>query len=200
MVRSFSPLEKFCPILQAFFIVFCLASCAPGLGTRFSVDTVETVVVDTGSSQSFENVSFRLADFEDRRVSSIVADINGRELEPEGDPIAATKRIVQAQFRDAGLRPSAFEGRAVYGELLEWKVIISPGFPSTLIEGRAGLRLGVRSSTGESLYSARYAAEVSEEHPIGSTERIERVFARALAQAAAEALNDERFVSEIRLP
>ncbi len=178
-----------------------LVSCAPGLGTSFNVSSVETVPVE--SRKLLTGLRVRFAPFVDERREKEVAEIDGRGLEPERDPAAAAQRIVEAQFREAGVRRGLFEGATIRGTLLEWHIRITPGFPSTKMHASAKIRLEVLAvgedpAQAKPLYSARYSGIIDEEHPIGSTERIERAFARAMAEAASEALQDSRFVAELQ--
>jgi len=181
--------------------LFSASGCAPGLGTTFDVSTVETVSVSSG--RALTGVRVKYETFTDDRTDKTAAVIDGRRIEPEQDTAAAAQRIVEAQFRESGIRRGLFEGTIVRGSLLEWRIDITPGFPSTTMRAVAKIRLEIMPSaesptSATPVYSARYSGIVEEKHPIGSTERIQRAFARALAEAAAEALQDERFVKEMQ--
>ncbi len=173
-----------------------VSACAPGLGERFSVANVEVVSVDK-LSPDLERTRVRWGTFVDERIQREVADINGRKLEPETDPAVAARKIFEAQFREGGVRPSLYEGATIDADLIDWMIDIQPGFPSTKMEARASVRLKISREGGPQLYSARYSGAVSVEHPIGSTDRIEGVFAQAMAEAAAEALHDHRLVEAL---
>jgi hypothetical protein len=182
--------------------ILCLlavtSACAPGLGERFSVDTVETVSIRRSNSD-LEGLRLRWGTFTDARSSAPVATINGRELLPSGDIGASAQRVFEAQFKEAGLRRGLFEGLRAEGQVLEWHIDITPGFPATKMEARASIRLSLSDEGGKSLYAARYTGVVMSEHPIGSTDRIERTFSLAMAEAAAEALADPEFVRAVRV-
>lgn len=178
-----------------------LVGCAPGLGSTFNVATVETVPAQARGALT--GVRVRFDAFTDERSNKVVAVIDGRSVEADRDPAAAAQRIVEAQFRESGVRRGLYEGATIRGTLLEWNIRIVPGFPSTKMRAEAKVRLevlpiGADALTAKPVYSARYSGVVEEEHPIGSTERIERTFARAMAEAASEALQDEKFLREIQ--
>lgn len=181
--------------------VICLitvtAACAPGLGDRFSIDTIETVST-VRSDPALRGLRLRWGTFTDARTSAPAATINGRELLPSGDIGASARRIFEAQFKEAGIRPGLFEGLRAEGQVLEWHIDITPGFPATKMEARASVRLSLGDEGGKSLYAARYTGVVMSEHPIGSTDRIERAFSQAMAEAAAEALADPEFLRALR--
>lgn len=187
------------PLFMPLIVLLMISGCAPGLGERFSVNTVE-VVPTSVSAATLERVRFRWGTILDARKQTVVADINGRMLEPDTDPVLAARRIFEAQFRESGVRASLFEGPVVDLELLDWMIEIQPGFPSTKMDARASVRVKVAPESASSSYSARYSGTVSVEHPIGSTERIQSVFAQAMAEAASQAISDQHLIDSIRVP
>ncbi|RIL09397.1 MAG: hypothetical protein DCC75_06595 [Proteobacteria bacterium] len=178
-------------------ILLSLGGCEPGLGKSISVSKIEGTE-KCPSAANLEGRIFRVGQFQDRRGSSPIGEIDNRMLEPASDPAQSVKGAVEQQLKACGASLSLFTGPYVSGEVLDWKVRVYPKFPASDVEAFAKLRLQVLDGVGKQIYSAAYSGSVSESHPALSGDQVESNLGAAMALAISEAFRNDGFLESLR--
>ncbi len=179
---------------------FCfLQSCAPSLNKTMRVDVIPPA--DDASPRLFATpVKVHVDRFEDARPSEIVAEINGRKVGPDTDVGQVIQQSFEQNFRARGAIVSAFESPAnVSGEVAVWKITVEPGFPTSMIQGEAAIKVRVLNSKGDIVYRGEYSGATSLEHPFPRQGAIESVLGGAMRHAIDEAISDQNLIEALEV-
>ncbi len=178
-------------------LVCVLSACSPSLERTLKVDYVEPESVDNTVKASVSAVRVKLGEFSDLRRQPAIGEIDGRKLLPDGDVALSAKMALQDGLREAGASIALYGDTVVSGEVTNWFVQITPGFPLSKVEASATMRLRVERAHGKSTYSALYSGSIEQKHPFLTQTKVEKSLGDAMAIAVKEALKDDNFVAEI---
>ena len=178
--------------------LFVLAGCAPGLGTTLRVDYIDPEEETLPISAGAYDVRYRMGEISDRRARPAIAEINGRQLQPEGDITLSARLALQAGLRTIGASPSLYGGHFINAEVTDWYAKIQPDFPLSQVDARATLRLSVREAGGKQVYAAQYSGTVTQKHPFLDQDMIEKALGDAMTAAMREAVDDPDLLAALR--
>jgi hypothetical protein len=184
-------------------IVACLSACAPGLGKTLHVDNIiETSRGEGGAGLSSEvfqvQPKIRVGKVEDRRKYSEVGEIDGRLLQPAGNVAHSVELALQELLRSKDIQPSQFHGKWLMGHILEWRVQIFPGFPTSRVQALAEVKIELEDPSHRRLYSVVYKGTGQAEHPFLTEGGIEDVLGEAMYTALSGAVEDPQLMDKIR--
>ena len=175
------------PSLATLWATFALLGCAPGLGNNLDLDHVNSIKLPSAPKMS---LSCSLGLFKDSRSDSHLVEISGRRVYTTSNLPMLARSIMEDQIRDAGGQVTISSNLGIQGEVLTWKARVTPGFPSSIVNSEAKIRLVATDQTGRTVHSSIYAASSSSKEPFLSEGDIKDSLARAMQVALNEALYD----------
>lgn len=185
--------------------IFCslllctVIGCAPSLKDTMSVDVIPADDEIKPSTILSNAVTVRVERFNDSRVDTAIAEINGRKLSPEGDLGTTIKNGFERALRTQGAKISLFDAPlTITGEVTAWKLHVKPGFPVTNLEGKATVRANVVNKAGHVLYRGNYSGIANYQHPYPRQSAIENVLGRAMSEAIGAAMKDRGLVQVLK--
>ena len=174
-----------------------LAGCAPGLGKQLRVDNIIRTQAASADRGAGEFPKVRVGRFDDRRGYSEVGEVDGRLLQPAGNVAVNVQAALEEMLRARGIQPSQFSGLLLTGEILEWRVMVLPGFPTTKVQAVASVKIELRSEKYDLLYSAVYTGNGEAEHPFMTQYRVEEALGSAMETALSGAIEDRTLTEKI---
>jgi hypothetical protein len=181
-------------VLLSAVVIGGLAGCSPGLGTTLSIGAVPTPVVGRSSRG---DSPVRIQSFIDARPPHSVS-VGDRQLRAEGD-VPGKVQVALGEFLKAnGFRLSAGDAAAIRGTVLDWGVKVTPGFPSSVVEGNATVELEAFGSDSTERYVRRYSGQAVARHPFLNEERIRETMGEAMRYALQTAMEDARLLENLR--
>lgn len=178
--------------------MLCCTACAPGLGRSLKVNRIPEAAGENLAKQYEVPLKVQVERFEDQRRSPVIAEIDGREIVPDGDVGVEVQQAIERQLQTSGVRLAIAKSPILRGGVTSWRADIKPGFPSSTVQANATIRVELLDEDNNKLYSAVYSGNALEEHPMLSEYKIESALGGAMANAIREALRDERLVQQIR--
>ena len=178
-------------------LVWLLNCCAPSVGPAISVYQIEPLPLGSGAAQAYRGVKLSVGEFLDSRATRRVGEMSGEPLEAEGDVALSVKLAIEDQLRTAGADLSLFAGPVVSGEILDWRVKVTPGFPARMLEAQAEIRLELKGPNGVKQYAAEYSGSVEQKHPLADKAMVEKALGDAMAYAIQAALSDRRLIERL---
>ena len=181
-------------------MVLFVQGCAPGLGKRLQVKGVLSpeAKIDFQDASHCAGKAVRVGSFEDRRSYSEVGEIDGRLLQPEGNAALGAQWFMEKLLRTARVQTGLVTGPWLVGQILDWRVRVIPGFPTTKAEAEASVRIELRDEGYGVLYAATYAGRGQAEHPFMTQTKVEEVLADAMWVALSGVIDDQELWSRIR--
>lgn len=175
-----------------------LGACSPGLGKKLRIDKISGAEALPVSSGLASAPTLRVGTFEDRRPYTEVGEIDGRLLQPEGNVALNVQVALEDLLRAQGAQISQFSGPALVGQILEWRVTVVPGFPTTTVKGTASVKVELRDEVYAVLYTATYSGSAEAQHPIMSQAKVEKVLADAMSTALSGVIEDRELLGRLR--
>ncbi|MFM1847508.1 MAG: hypothetical protein RL417_982 [Pseudomonadota bacterium] len=171
-----------------------LTGCSPGLGNSLPIGAVPTPAVK-GSSPGDSPV--RIQSFIDARPARTVA-VGERLIRAEGD-VPGKVQVALSDFLKAnGFRLSAGDSASIRGAVLDWGVVVTPGFPSSVVEGNATVELEAYGIDSTERYVRRYTGNAVTRHPFLNEEKIRQTMGEAMGYALQAAMEDSRLLDHLR--
>lgn len=180
--------------MLCFGVIFMLGACAPGLNTSMSVDFIDDSELTTRQNDpDQQQVRATVLRFDDARVVEAIAQIDGRLVKPDGDIGTVVQRIFESQLKADGISLSLFDAPAIRGKVVEWRVNVVPGFPSTTIQATAAIDVEIIDNGKNIVHRARYSGNFERTHPFLDEGDIRKALGKAMSFAAHEAVQDPAF-------
>lgn len=180
------------------FIAIAITGCAPGLGSTLDLPELPEASPSDVDTLSGDELKVRVGKFIDSRPTDALAEINGRAVQTQGQVGPVVQDGFTRYYTSAGAKIVQFGAPTVLGEVLEWRTIVTPQFPSSNVVAKAKFALELRSSDERVLYRANYSGEASASNPMMSESDIQGILAEAMASAVREAVNDSSLLTRIR--
>jgi hypothetical protein len=178
-----------------FAALFAVAGCAPQIGLRIPLpnlpDPQRTVPSAVGQG---EPIRVRVGSFIDGRRSDTIAVVDGREVGSEGPIGPVVQEGFERYFRNAGASVVLFKAPSIEGEVIEWRVAVTPQFPASAASAVARIKVEIRGEGARVAYRATYAGEATASHPFLSEASVRELLATAMGSAIEEAVHDEGLV------
>lgn len=174
-----------------------IAGCAPGLGSRLVLPNLPDADISAIDSLSGGELKVRVGRFVDSRPSEVLAEVNGRGVMTDGKVGPVMEDAFSRYYTAAGAKVVAFGAPTVVGEVVEWRTIVVPKFPSSEVTALAKFNLELRGPDENVLYRANYSGEAAASHPIMTEASIQDILAEAMASAVREAVNDSALLTRI---
>jgi len=174
--------------------VISLNSCAPGLGKTLKI-TKYPDPISPANSLSF--IKVRVLPFIDDRKSHEIGEISGRKLSSEGTVSYVVRRMFEEEIKSGGGSLVEFSDKSVSGAIKNWRIEVTPGFPSSVTEATAEVELTISSQDQGTLYRGRYSGFSSMRNPFLSEAKIEEVLGQAMRFAVYEAFKDRKFLGRL---
>jgi hypothetical protein len=185
--------------LFLFLVLLAALGCAPGLGTSLHVSELalpESTIKDPVPNG---DIKVRVAAFNDLRANSAIAEVNGRQIPPEGDLGLTVQRAFEQEFKQRGMTLALFQGPpTISGEIIDWKVDVTPSFPLSKVNATATFRLILSDASNQPVYSARYSGESFLRHPYPTESTIQGILGEAMSQAVRQAADDPELLDRLR--
>lgn len=181
-----------------FVLLLFLSACAPGLGTKLTITSLPDIEEkDIHKDPNNELIKVSIMPFIDTRSSEKIADVNGRSVNSEGKIGLVVQDGFSRAFKKAGMKVCLFDCPIVGGEVNDWRIDVSPAFPTSSVHAIAKIRVTVFNLQNDLIYSARYSGSTDTKDPFLTESRIEEVLGVAMNYAIAEALKDERLIGAL---
>ena len=184
--------------LLTLIILTSLSACAPGLGSTLDV----TSVVDMDVPQLRNNLAetetkVNILPFQDNRSVEAIAQIDGRLIKPNGDLGVAVQTGFERTFRKNGVKLSLFDSPTIRGSISEWRVFVTPGFPSSSLETVATIKVELLDKAGQIQHRAEYSGNYQRQHPFLNESAVQSALSEAMGFAIQEALSDEQLINKL---
>lgn len=175
-----------------------MAGCAPGLGNTLEVQLAEQAEIrPLKESVAGSSPRIQVLKFTDARPVEAIAQIDGRVIKPRGDLGTAVSTALEHYLGKNGVRLSMFDAAIMRGEIKEWKVFVTPGFPSTTMEATAALVIELLDKNQKLIHKARYSGSFNQQHPVIGEHEVSAALGKALDFALREALSDPQLINKI---
>ena len=178
--------------------VVLFSACAPSLGKQLRVDNIIQSEPSGAPADAEALPRVRVGTFEDRRPYSEVGEVDGRQLQPSGNVALNVQTALEEMLSGGGLRPSQFSGPVLSGQILEWRVKVQPGFPTTTVYASAEVKVELRDQNHALIYAATYSGNGEAEHPMMSQARVEKALGEAMQTALSGIIEDRDLRSRIK--
>ena len=181
-----------------FALIVFVGACAPGLGTSLKVDYSEDPEI-TALKQNVEGnpPSIHVLKFVDARSIEAIAQIDGRLIKPSTDLGLVVQRAFESSLKKNGVRLALFNAPSIRGDIKEWDVSVTPAFPSTKIEAKAGVMIELFDGQQNKIHRALYSGVFNQEHPFIGESDVQSALAKSLGIAIREALSDPILINKI---
>ncbi|NLF24726.1 MAG: hypothetical protein GX589_03600 [Deltaproteobacteria bacterium] len=173
-------------------------SCSPGLGKKLRVDNIFRFWSARVISPKTIVTKVRVGTFEDQRAYTEVGEIDGRLLQPDGNVALNVQLALEDLLRDQGTYVSPTSDKVLVGQILEWRVQVTPGFPTTHAQAKAVVRVELRDSTYAVLYTATYSGSGEAKHPVMTQAKVEQVLSDAMLMALAGVIESNDLMGRLR--
>lgn len=179
--------------------LFLLVSgCAPEFGLTMRPPSVpeDTAILSQGSAVSALRV--RIGAFDDARPSKTIAVVDGREIPSQGSVGAPVQQGFEQYWRDSGVRVVQRDAPIIDGEVVEWRVKVSPDFPSSEAIAFAKIKLRLKDSEYHLIYTASFNGEASVSHPFLDEDQVRDVLGQAMGSAIRVAVEEESLLEALK--
>jgi uncharacterized lipoprotein YajG len=174
--------------------VAVLGGCSPGLGTSLAVGRIPLPATLGGGGGS----AVRIQSVIDGRPARTIGVVGDRAIRAEGD-VPGKVQVALGEFLKAnGFRLSAGESAVLRGTVLDWNVVVVPGFPASVVEGTAMVELEAFGPDSSSRYVRRYTGSATTKHPFMTSAHVQDTLGEAMGYALQAAMEDERLLSHLR--
>ena len=174
-----------------------LAGCAPGFENSLQVSEVPEVTVTHLKPQGGGVLQVHIGEFTDNRREAAIAEVNGRQLMPEGQLGPVLQRAFERYFSLAGARLVLFKAPIIRGEITDWYVSVQPGFPMSHLHATAVVEATLLDLDGQVVYRATYSGESRGDELWVSSGTAEEYLGRAMSFAVQESLRDDALVRKL---
>ena len=174
-----------------------LNGCAPGLGKDLRVNFNAPVDADIDTSSSPLNLSLIVKNFKDSRPDNSIGEIDGRKLNPKGDIGLSVQSVFYKHLKAAGIKSVMYDAAYIEGEVLDWKVRVSPGFPFTKIEGASSINVTLYNKMSQPIYKSNYTGNYKLMDPFPSERKVERTLSLAMGESVRQAVEDKALINKI---
>lgn len=190
---------RFIHLLSVALFASMCAACSPGLGAQIALGPVELPDDSAAAPARYNPSSMRvqLRPFVDGRQSRAIASINGREVEPLGDPALPVQEAFEAYLQSQGIETHDPEAPIIGGQIEHWYVTVAPGFPASQATAEATIVVELSNIENQLVYRGKYSGSTTTSHPLLNENKIAEALSQAMGYAINEVLRDERLTSKI---
>jgi len=171
-----------------------LVGCSPGLGTSLPVGRIPLPAALGGGGGS----AVRIPNIVDGRPARTIGVVGDRAIRAEGDVPGKVQAALGEFLKANGFRVSAGESAVLRGTVLDWNVVVTPGFPASVVEGTATVELEAFGPDNKVRYVRRYSGNATTKHPFMTSTHVQDTLGEAMGYALQAAMEDERLLSHLR--
>lgn len=180
---------------QLHLIFLSLLGCAPGLGTSLEMTNLPPIEVDSNTQlESYELMRARVDSFIDTRGEAPFVSINGRAVESSNHLGPLVQTGLEDALKGYGGKPCLFDCMSIGGEIRQWKLNVTPGFPLSKANARAELRIWIKDQRGQEILKGYYRGAATSENPIYSESMMTKDLGVALNESIKSFFTDEKVV------
>lgn len=171
--------------------------CAPHFGVDMKVPPVpEAQHVEVGTADAAA-LRVKVGSFEDLRISSTIAVVDGREIPSVGSAGAVAQEAFERYYRGVGVRVTRRDAPILEGQVTEWRAKVLPDFPTSEASANAKIRLVLKDSEYHVLYRGVFSGEATVSHPLLDEDHVRELLGQAMAAAIEAAVTDEVLRSQL---
>lgn len=175
-----------------------LCSCAPHLGRFVPVPDVPPRAAAVYQTASWDGQAISLETPAVSPQRPLGAMIDGRFVPIEGQVDAAVVTGLRQRLELAGASVQRDAPVALASRIVEWRMVVYPGFPSTSVEARAIVSLEAFLPSGEVAYRGTYTGEANRSEVNIHSSLVEDTLKSAMSHALDEIARDTRLIRAVR--